>query len=135
MCMKKRFKLKITPYKSGKYAEFLCRMYMRFLGYKIVAKNYRPLKKGRRTPFGELDFVAVKDKRIVFCEVKKRKNDMDFFKALSLEQQKRILNGGMNFLKANKKYASYNMEFDVFFVILPFKIKRIKNAIYCDKVI
>ncbi|MBR5154595.1 MAG: YraN family protein [Alphaproteobacteria bacterium] len=133
--MKKLLKLKITPYNSGILAEFLCRMYMRILGYRIIAKNYRSRTKGRRTPYGELDFVAIKKQRIVFCEVKKRKNDTDFCKALPLKQQKRIVNGGLNFLRQNKKFSSYKMEFDVFFVILPFKIKRIKNAIYYDNVI
>ncbi|MBR5598835.1 MAG: YraN family protein [Alphaproteobacteria bacterium] len=108
---------------------------MRILGYKIIAKNYRATKKGRRTPFGEIDFIASKNKRIVFCEVKKRNKDTDFCKALSYKQQQRILNGGANFLRQNKKYSSFSIEFDVFFVKFPFKIKRIKNALYCDKIV
>ena len=133
--MKKHLRLKITPYNSGKFAEFMCRFYMRIKGYKIICKNYRAKRKGRRTPFGELDFIALKGKRIVFCEVKKRKNDNAFLKALSYEQQKRIINGGINFLKQNKQYANYSFSFDVFFVKFPFSIKRIQNAIQIDKVI
>ena len=127
--MTKRFRLKITTNQSGKIAEFMCRMYMRFLGYRIVAKNYR-CGTGKKTPFGELDFVAVKGKTIVFCEVKKRQNDMEFLRALSYQQQQRILNGGQYFLRANPKYKQYEMRFDVFFVKLPFSIKWLKNAIY-----
>lgn len=129
--MTKRFRLKITTNQSGKIAEFMCRMYMRFLGYQIVAKNYR-CGTGKKTPFGELDFVAVKGKTIVFCEVKKRQNDMEFLRALSYQQQQRILNGGQYFLRANPKYKQYEMRFDVFFVKLPFSIKWLKNAIYRD---
>ena len=129
--MTKRFRLKITTDQSGKIAEFMCRMYMRFLGYRIVAKNYR-CGTGKKTPFGELDFVAVKGKTIVFCEVKKRQNDMEFLRALSYQQQQRILNGGQYFLRANPKYKQYEMRFDVFFVKLPFSIKWLKNAIYRD---
>ena len=135
MFMKRLLESKMTPYSSGKYAEFLCRLYMRCLGYKIIKKNYRAPKNRKRTPFGELDFIALRKNRIVFCEVKKRNNDTDFLKALSYKQQKRILNGGLNFLKQHKKYSSYSMEFDVFFVKFPFSIKRIKNALYCDKII
>ena len=131
MFMTKRFRLKITTNQSGKIAEFMCRMYMRFLGYRIVAKNYR-CGTGKKTPFGELDFVAVKGKTIVFCEVKKRQNDMEFLRALSYQQQQRILNGGQYFLRANPKYKQYEMRFDVFFVKLPFSIKWLKNAIYRD---
>ena len=39
--MKKLWKLKITPNNTGKLAELICRIYMRFLGYKIIAKNYK----------------------------------------------------------------------------------------------
>ena len=39
--MIKLWKLKIKPYNSGKLAEFICRLYMRLSGYRIIAKNYR----------------------------------------------------------------------------------------------
>ena len=132
MFMTKRFKLKITANQSGKIAEFMCRMYMRFSGYRIIAKNYR-CGTGKKTPYGELDFVAVKGNVIVFCEVKKRQNNMEFLRALSYQQQQRILNGGQYFMRANPKYKKYEMRFDVFFVKLPFGIKHLKNAIYRDR--
>ena len=132
MFMKKPFKLKISPYKSGYLAEFLCRMYMRFKGYRIVAKNYL-CGTGKKTACGELDFVAVKGKTIVFCEVKKRQKNKEFMRALSYKQQERILNGGQYFLRVNPKYKNYTMRFDVFFVRLPFSIKWIRNAIYRDR--
>lgn len=130
--MTKRFKLKITANQSGKIAEFMCRMYMRCHGYRIIAKNYR-CGTGKKTPFGELDFVAIKGNIIVFCEVKKRQNNMEFLHALSYQQQQRILNGGQYFMRANPKYKKYEMRFDVFFVKLPFGIKHLKNAIYRDR--
>jgi len=130
--MKKPLKSKISPYKSGKLAEFICRMYMRLHGYRIIAKNY-VCGTGKKTPFGELDFVALKDKTVVFCEVKKRQNDAEFLRALSTKQQERILNGGQYFMRANPKYKKYSMRFDVFFIKLPFSIKWMKNAIYRDR--
>ena len=129
--MKKHFKLKITAKQSGRIAEFLCRMYMRLHGYRIIAKNYI-CGTGKKTPFGELDFVAVKRKTIVFCEVKKRQNNMEFLRALGVKQQQRILYGGQYFMRANPKYKKYEMRVDVFFVKLPFSIKWLKNAIYRD---
>ena len=130
--MKKLFKSKISPYKSGYLAEFICRMFMRLHGYRIIAKNYR-CGTGKKTPYGELDFVAIKGMNIVFCEVKKRQNDIDFSHALSYKQQERILNGGQYFMRVNPKYKKYSMRFDVFFVKLPFSIKWLKNAIYRDR--
>ena len=130
--MKKLWKLKITPYNSGKIAELLCRIYMRLLGYRIIAKNYKT-QTGKNTYCGEIDFIAKKKNKIIFCEVKKRKNKNDFFRALNPKQQKRITNGAISFIKNNKKYKNHTIEFNVFFVILPFKIKRIKNAFRYDK--
>jgi putative endonuclease len=130
--MKKLCKLKISPYKSGYLAEFICRMFMRLHGYRIIAKNYR-CGTGKKTPYGELDFVAIKGMNIVFCEVKKRQNDIDFSRALSYKQQERILNGGQYFMRAHPKYKKYSMRFDVFFIKLPFSIKWLKNAIYRDR--
>ena len=130
--MKKPYKLKISAKLSGNIAEFLCRLYMRCHGYRIVAKNYI-CGTGKKTAYGELDFVAVKGKTIVFCEVKQRQSNMDFLYALSYQQQQRILNGGQYFLRANPKYKKYEMRFDVFFVKLPFSIKWLKNAVYRDR--
>ena len=131
MFMKWPFKLKISPYNSGYVAEFLCRMYMRLHGYRIIAKNY-VCGTGKKTPYGELDFVAKKGEMIVFCEVKKRQNNQEFLRALNPKQQERILNGGQFFMRCHPKYNKCSIRFDVFFVKLPFKIKWLKNAIYRD---
>ena len=126
--MKKRWNLKINNKQAGNFAEFLCRMYMRFAGYRIVAKNYI-CGSGKKTPFGELDFLAVKHKQIVFCEVKKRQHNEDFLKALSYKQQQRIMRGGLYFMRQNPQYKQHTVQFDVFFVRLPWHIERIKNAL------
>lgn len=129
--MKKLWNLKIKHNLSGKIAEFLCRMYMRCLGYRIVAKNYI-CGTGKKTLFGELDFVAVKGRYIVFCEVKKRQHNEDFLKALSYRQQQRIIRGGQYFIHQYPQYSNYTIQFDVFFVRLPWHIERIQNALYAN---
>lgn len=131
--MKKLWNLKIKHNFAGKIAEFLCRMYMRLRGYRIIAKNYR-CGSGKNTPYGELDFIALKRKTIVFCEVKKRKRNSDFLHALSFKQQKRIMAGGMYFMRKHKKYKGYYMRFDVFFVRFPLHIRHIKNALYLERI-
>ena len=130
--MKKLFKLKITANQSGKIAEFLCRMYMRLHGYRILAKNY-VCGTGKKTAYGELDFVAKKGKMIVFCEVKKRQNNAEFLRALSYKQEERILKGGQYFISCHQQYKHCSIRFDVFFVKLPFSIKHLRNAIYRDR--
>lgn len=131
--MKKLWKLKISTSNSGKLAEFICRIYMRLHGYRIVAKNYR-CGSGCKTPYGELDFVAVKGKIIIFCEVKKRQRDNDFLSALSYTQRQRILAGGQYFIEHHPRYKNYFVQHDVFFVKLPLSIRRLKNALYYDSI-
>ncbi len=131
--MKKLWNLKISPYKSGYLAEALCRFYMRLHGYRIVAKNYK-CGSGRNTACGELDFVAVRRKTVIFCEVKKRRRTEDFTFALSFKQQQRIMRGAQQFMRIHPKYRGYSMQFDVFFVQLPFNIIRIKNALSCNRI-
>ncbi len=131
--MKKLWKLKISPYNSGRIAEFICRLYMILHGYRIVEKNYR-INNKRKTIYGEVDFIAQKGKKLYFCEVKKRKNKKNFMFALTPKQQQRIMLTGENFLKSNKKYKNFSMQFDVFFIILPFNIKRVSNALYYDRI-
>lgn len=126
--MKKHWKLKTGNKQTGNLAEFLCRMYMRLHGYRIVAKNYI-CGTGKKTPFGELDFIAIRGKRIVFCEVKKRQHNEDFLKALSYKQQQRIMHGGQYFIAQHPQYKGFTIQFDVFFVKLPFHIERIPNAL------
>ena len=132
--MIKLWKSKITPNKSGHLAEFICCLYMILHGYRIINRNYR-YGTGKNTPFGEIDFIAVKNKRLFFCEVKKRNNDRDFLSAISHKQKQRIINASLHFIKQQKKFHSYCIEFDVFFVKLPFNITRIRNAFTVDKVI
>lgn len=126
--MKKPWNLKISPYKSGYLAEALCRLYMRLHGYRIVEKNVH-CGSGKNTVCGEIDFIATKGKRLIFCEVKKRQHSVDFMYALSFNQQQRILRGGNYFIKTHRQYRNYSIQFDVFFVRLPFHIERIENAL------
>lgn len=130
--MTRLWKSKISSNSAGRLAEWLCRMYMRVHGYRIVAKNYH-CGTGKNTPCGELDFVAVRGKTLIFCEVKNRKNETHFLSALTYKQQQRILKGGSYFLNRNPQYKHHAIQFDVFFVKLPCSIYRIKNALSFDK--
>lgn len=95
---------KIKAYKFGLIAEFFARLYLRIKLYKIIAQRYR-------SPFGEIDIIAKKNKQIIFIEVKARDNIslMDF---ISKRQQNRINRAAEFFLLQNPKYQNYNIRFD-----------------------
>jgi putative endonuclease len=52
----------------GDLGEDLASRHLRALGYRIVERNFR-------CPLGEIDCVAVKDRTLVFCEVKTRRSN------------------------------------------------------------
>lgn len=117
--------------KSGKIAEFAARMFLRFKGYRIVAKN---VKAGKNMNIGEVDFVAYRKNTLVFVEVKKRSSLTRAAYAVSENQQKRIIRGAEFFLKKYQKYCDCDIRFDVVLVAFPFEIAHIKNAWQCKSV-
>lgn len=110
---------------SGKLAEFIARLYFRFKGYTIISKNHKGILK---MPAGEVDFIALKHKTLVFVEVKKRQSIEKASYAIKPNQQKRIVNTAKLFLKQHPTYQNLNIRFDAIFIIFPFKILHIKNA-------
>ena len=95
---------KIKAYKFGLIAEFFARFYLRVKLYRIVAKRYR-------SPFGEIDIIAKKNKQIIFVEVKAR-DDISLMDFISKRQQNRIVKSAEYFLKQQPKYQNYNLRFD-----------------------
>lgn len=110
---------------SGKLAELIARLYFRFKGYTIISKNHKGILK---MPAGEVDFIALKHKTLVFVEVKKRQSIEKASYAIKPNQQKRIVNTAKLFLKQHPTYQNLNIRFDAIFIIFPFKILHIKNA-------
>jgi putative endonuclease len=115
----------MNNYHSGKIAEFLARIYMRCHGYRIVVRNYVT---GRGSTAGEIDFIAVKNKTLVFVEVKKRQNYQNAAYAVTPTQKRRIIRGAQNFLQHHKQYADYDIRFDAILLYPPFNICHLCNV-------
>ena len=110
---------------SGKISELLARSMFRLKGYKILAKNYVT---GKGTHAGEVDFIALRGRTLVFVEVKKRTSIEAAAFAISANQQQRVSKGAEAFLKRFPKYAEYNVRFDAVLVKFPFTVVHIVNA-------
>lgn len=110
---------------SGKIAEFMARAYLRIKGYRILRKNVKGFLK---MPAGEVDFIAIKNKTLVFVEVKKRQTLEKAKYAISFTQKKRIINAAKLFIKQNPFYQNYNIRFDAILIQFPCKIIHIENA-------
>ena len=63
-------RLRVKAYRSGLFAETLTAFLLRLRPHCIVAQRYK-------TPVGEIDFVALRGKRLAFIEVKRRKTKKD----------------------------------------------------------
>ena len=81
-------------------------------GFKIFGKNYFN-RKGKR--LGEIDLVALKDKLLVFVEVKTRTSDRfgTPAEAVNSWKQQRLLLACKSFLLENPQFANYACRIDV----------------------
>ncbi len=115
----------MNNYHSGKWAEFIARLYLRLHGYRIVAKN---IVVGKGTTAGEIDIIACKKKCLVFVEVKKRRTLDEAAYAITVKQRQRLIRGAAVFVGNRAQYKNYDIRFDAIFVASPFSIKHLPNA-------
>lgn len=112
---------KKKSYKLGLFAESLAAFYLRICFYSIISRRYK-------SDVGEVDIIARRGKRLVFIEVKARKNKDDAYAAFTLHQQNRIVRAAKLFIAKNPKYNESNIRFDLILICPAFFIKHIKNA-------
>ncbi len=113
---------------KGRLAEFIARVYFRFKGYKIISSNYIT---GKGCGAGEIDFIAIHKKVIVFVEVKQRSSIEKAKYAVSHQQQRRIWRAAEEYLSKHISYINYDVRFDVVLVCFPYKICHIQDAFRC----
>lgn len=96
----------------GAVGEELVAQYYSKLGYKVLARNY-VYRHGRQS--GEIDLVVLKNKELVFIEVKTRRNtkfgsaaeSVDFFKQAKLVRTAKI------FIQQHPKFNGFDYRIDV----------------------
>ncbi len=102
----------------GKLGEDMAANYLKLQGYEIRAKNFR-------SRIGEVDIIARKDNRIVFCEVKTRSGDLMGTPAEAVnETKKNHMRKVAALYMMSEKITNYDVGFDVIEV----KLNHIENA-------
>ena len=91
----------------GVLAEAFCRLYLRLTGYSVLAS-------GDRTKLGEIDIVARRGGTLAFVEVKLRPNMAQALDAVTVRQQRRVVNAGALFLQSHPQFAEATIRFDLF---------------------
>ena len=97
---------RVRAYRSGVFAETVAAFMLRLKGYAIVAWRYK-------TPVGEIDLVALKGKRLVFVEVKRRRTKEDAAWTLPAKQRRRIVRAAQYWLAGHPDFSGHDIAFDV----------------------
>ena len=93
----------------GRFAETLAAWRLRLFGYRVIARR-------ARTPFGEIDLVAVKGPVAAMVEVKARKDLATGIVAVSPRQQRRIATAAVWLASNRPDLAGRRLRFDIVIV-------------------
>jgi putative endonuclease len=108
--------------RAGRWAENLAALYLLTKGYRILARRWR-------TRAGEIDIVARRGNRLAFVEVKQRLTTEDAEAAISGTQRQRILNAADDWLSRNPQHQTYDIGFDVVFMVRRSWPRHIENGL------
>lgn len=110
---------KQKSYNFGILAEKIVGIFLTLKFYKIIHRRFK-------CKFGEIDIIARKNNRIIFIEVKARK-DIALMDFISKYQSERIKKAAEFFILQNPKYRNYKISFDAIYVNKYFIPIQIKN--------
>ncbi len=83
----------------------------------LMLKGYRILGRRVRTPYGEIDLIAVRGRRLAFVEVKRRATRLEAEAALSPRQAGRIAQAAEFWVSRNTRYRDHERGLDAVFVL------------------
>jgi len=118
---------KRTNYATGHFLERVAAFLLQCKGYHLVARNFIT---GRGTGAGEIDLIMMKNKTLIFIEVKKRQNYITAGEAITLKNRQRTTRASEVFLQRHPKYNSYNIRYDAILFCPHHWPRHIKNAWY-----
>lgn len=95
----------------------------------LMAKGYRILARRHRTPFGEVDLIAARGRRIAFVEVKRRATIADAEASLTPRQMARIGRAADYWLDRNPAYRDAEVGLDAVLIIPRRWPAHIRNAL------
>lgn len=94
----------------GRRAETVAALYLRFLGWAILARRFTS---GRGSGAGEVDLIARRGAVVAFIEVKARATVAEALEALTPAQRERIARGAEAWLQLNPRYGDHTLRFDL----------------------
>jgi putative endonuclease len=101
---------RVTRYRRGRLSEWLA-------AAALLARGYRILGRRVRTPYGEIDLIAVRRRRLAFVEVKRRATRLAAEAAITPRQASRIMRAAEFWISRRARYRDYERGLDVIFVL------------------
>ena len=101
---------RLARYRRGRFSELVA-------AAVLMAKGYRILARRCRTPYGEIDLVAVRRRRLAFVEVKRRATRLEAEAAVSVRQAGRIAQAAEFWISRNVRYRNHDRGLDAVLVI------------------
>jgi putative endonuclease len=100
---------RIGRYRRGWVSEWFAAGAMMAKGYRILARRFR-------TPYGEIDIIAVRGRRLSFVEVKRRATRGEGEAAITPRQAGRIARAAEFWVSRNPAYREHEQGLDVVLV-------------------
>lgn len=116
--------MKVSSDQKGRLGEHRARLFLEEKGYKTVSHRYK-------SPYGEIDFLMVKEKTLIAIEVKYRKGSVaNAAEAITSRQKQRIQNTLLHFLQNQPSFMGEYpfIQFDVVLLFSSKAIVHISNA-------
>lgn len=101
---------RLERYRRGRFSELVA-------AALLLAKGYRILDRRCRTPYGELDLIAVRGRRLAFVEVKRRATRLDAEAALTPYQARRIVRAAAYWVSRHPRYRDHDRGLDAILVV------------------
>src|SRR5689334_14544511 len=105
---------RLARYRRGRLSELIAALLLMAKGYRILARRCR-------TPYGEIDLIAVRGKRLIFVEVKRRATRAEAEAALSDHQGRRIVLAAEYWIGRHRRFGDYDRGLDAVLVV-PFRL-------------
>jgi putative endonuclease len=96
----------------------------------LLTKGYRILARRHRTPYGEIDLIAARGRRLAFVEVKRRKTVEEAEAALTPAQARRIGEAADYwFARHQDRYADHEIGLDAILIVPRRWPRHLPNAL------
>lgn len=94
-----------TGYQKGLWAEAIAKLYLRLKGYRVLEERFK-------TPWGEIDLIIKRGRRLAFVEVKLRGSIDCAAESIHVKNQARVRRAAELYLQKYPEYTKGEIGFD-----------------------